>query len=455
MREGQLISKMNPQGFADVRLDTWKSIAQYIGRSTRTAQRWRSEYGLPVRHLGGDATSVFAYTDELDGWLRSRDQSQPEADLNWQESSRLQADLLPAAQLSKPDVPSRTSGQSGRRAVELVILAQRMWRSLSESNLSSIARIFREAADLDPSNAKAFAGLSQALIAEGVLGCLHTSDVYRSAEAALERALELDPNLIETQCSAAWLKLLVVRDWNGARIGFDEVLVKRPDFTQAIVGRALLNLAEGQFARASELLREASVQSPLDASATALLCWGEYLAGNFESALAFVSQARASGHAGAVFDAVEALANVLLKGPAENIERLTLLLKDSPRHYAQLGVLGYAQGTVGQAEKAQEIIESMSVLEIRGKSDYAYSTALTYLGLNERRVAMESLEKSYLQGSLWSLGFQSDPILAPLRDDPQTSEWFRRMGSPIPGIHYVHRPSPIQIPRSSVITEIR
>ena len=338
----------------------------------------------------------------------------------------------PCRQLNreKPAVSRGLSGPSERRASELVGLAQKMWESLSDSTLSSIVTIYREASDLDPANAKAFAGLSQALIAAGVLGALHPTHAFRPAEAAMHRASELDPELIETRCSAAWLKLLVARDWSGAGIGFDEVLLERPWCTQALVGRALLSIAEGRLTRASELLREASIQRPLNTSATALLCWQEYLAGNFQTALVFVSQARASGHAGAILDAVEALAAVLLKGPKANIERLSLLLEDSPRHYAQLGVLGYVYGMSGQAEKAHEIIDSMTVAGISGKCDYAYSMALTFLGLNEPKAAMEWLEKSYLQGSLWSLGFHVDPILAPLRDDPQTGKWFDGMAYP-------------------------
>ena len=54
------------------RLDSWKEIAVYLGRSCRTVQRWHRGYGLPIRHLGGLSTSVFAYTDELDFWLRGR-----------------------------------------------------------------------------------------------------------------------------------------------------------------------------------------------------------------------------------------------------------------------------------------------------------------------------------------------------------------------------------------------
>ena len=426
---------MNAQGFAETRLDTWKSIAQYLRRSARTVQRWRSEYGLPVRHLGGDATSVFAYTDELDKWLRDRKPSELQEDIDRQESNGSPHGSLPGsgqvAQSRKSASLYRHSGPSVRRATELVELAQQLWDRLSETNLCSIVRLYREAADLDPCNAWAFAGLSQALIAAGVLGLIHTSEAYRPAKAALRRALELDPDLIETRCSGAWLKLLVVRDWIGAENDFDRVLRERPECTQALVGRALLSLVAGRPTHASDLLRQASLQSPLNSGVTALLCWQEYLAGNFESALALVSQGRASGHVGAILDAVEALADALLKGPGVNIERLYLLSEESPSHYAQLGVLGYACGMSGQSKRAREIVDSMSVVGIGGKCDYAYSMALTFLGLNQPKEAMKWLEQSYLQGSLWSLGFQLDPILAPLRDSPQTGVWFGRLDYPV------------------------
>ena len=424
--------KVNAQGFAEARLDTWKSIAQYLGRSARTVQRWHSDYRLPVRHLGGDATSVFAYTDELDEWLRNRNPTESQEDFDPQQSRRTPNDFLPQpVPIAQPRNPVKlrgTSVPSQHRASELVELAQQMWESLCDTNICSIIRLYREAADLDPWNARAFAGLSQAFIAAGVLGVLHT-DAYRSAEAALRRALELDAALIETRCSDAWIKLLVARKAFEAGTLFDQVLMDRPASTQALVGRALVSLADGELARASELLRRASIQCPLNTSAIALLCWREYLAGNFENALAFVSQARASGHAGALLDAVEALAGVLLHGPAANLEPLSLLLAESPHHYAQLGVLGYACGKSGQTEKAREFIDSMTVLGLRGKCDYAYSMALTFLGLDQPKAAIEWLEQSCIQGSLWSLGFQLDPILAPLRQDPQTREVFGKVGS--------------------------
>ncbi|HWY19624.1 MAG TPA: hypothetical protein VNX26_00290 [Candidatus Acidoferrum sp.] len=52
------------------RLDSWKVIAAYLDRHERTVVRWEKK-GLPVYRVpGGERQAVFAYTGELDAWLR-------------------------------------------------------------------------------------------------------------------------------------------------------------------------------------------------------------------------------------------------------------------------------------------------------------------------------------------------------------------------------------------------
>ncbi len=52
------------------RLDSWKTIAAYLGRDERTVQRWERQFGLPVRRLqGGRGASVYAFAVDLDAWL--------------------------------------------------------------------------------------------------------------------------------------------------------------------------------------------------------------------------------------------------------------------------------------------------------------------------------------------------------------------------------------------------
>lgn len=51
------------------RLDSWKEIAVYFGRSVRCVQRWERLEAMPVhrrRHRRG--ASVYAYRFELEAW---------------------------------------------------------------------------------------------------------------------------------------------------------------------------------------------------------------------------------------------------------------------------------------------------------------------------------------------------------------------------------------------------
>ena len=57
-----------PEPPADDRLDSWKEIAAYLKRDTRTVARWEAE-GLPVhRHLHSTRASVYAFRSEVDAW---------------------------------------------------------------------------------------------------------------------------------------------------------------------------------------------------------------------------------------------------------------------------------------------------------------------------------------------------------------------------------------------------
>ena len=54
-------------------LNSWKEIANYLGRGVRTVQRWEANLGLPVhRPAGRDHSAVLAFSNELDQWLNSR-----------------------------------------------------------------------------------------------------------------------------------------------------------------------------------------------------------------------------------------------------------------------------------------------------------------------------------------------------------------------------------------------
>lgn len=66
----------SPSGARDrgTRLDSWKEIAAYLQRDVRTLQRWEKTAGLPVRRMQKPGLrAVYAYTADLDEWIRDQD----------------------------------------------------------------------------------------------------------------------------------------------------------------------------------------------------------------------------------------------------------------------------------------------------------------------------------------------------------------------------------------------
>jgi predicted DNA-binding transcriptional regulator AlpA len=52
-------------------LNSWKEVAQYVGRSARTIQRWERYLGFPVhRPAGRRKSAVIAVPTEIDEWIK-------------------------------------------------------------------------------------------------------------------------------------------------------------------------------------------------------------------------------------------------------------------------------------------------------------------------------------------------------------------------------------------------
>jgi tetratricopeptide (TPR) repeat protein len=416
------------------RLDTWKSIAQHLGRSSRTVQRWHLIYRLPVYHLSGKSGSVFAYAEELDNWLRSRSQGRtPEVAMGREVEtapSNAHHGLLYQSNIDWDS--SLISSQARTRSTQFVALAGEMWKAISYRNLPGILHHYRESLDLNPFNAEAYAGLSLAFMAQSVFGLVSPIAAYASSTAALKEAVKIGSELALTRCATAWLNMLSIRDWQAARQNLEKLLIETPTCTHAMHGRGLLFIAEGYLEEASKLFLKAVQESPLSSASIVLQCWSEYLAGEFAHALHRVDEIRATGRSGPLVDGVEVLSTIQLQGREVNIDRFEALAAESPRHDLLKGALGYAYALKGKRQRAQELLDVMMNQAKGRKIDEPYAIALILIGLNEKQKAVNALELSYRNGSLWSLGFRSDPILEGLRNDPSCGRLLSKLSYPKP-----------------------
>jgi len=390
------------------RLDSWKGIAEYLERSPRTVQRWHACHGLPVRHLGGSKGSVFAYTDEIDRWLLS-----------------LGEEIGSAASVEDEGIEARK-----KRSIDLTAQALEMWEARSEANLNAIACLYRKAIDQYPRNGRALSGLANSMIQAALEGVMDKSIAYPCAMEALNRAAQLNPEDLDAKLSAAWLHLVYERKWRHARAGFEEVLRKDPGSCFALSGMALLQIAEGDLASAAYSAWEAWRQNTLVCSLGALVSWSRYLAGEFDEALDLIAQLRASGGCGATLGAIEALALIESGAVRAQVDRIETIARDSGHNPLLQGILGFAYAVSARRQEAWSILSTLEQLNLKKRRNSAYGLALITMGLGRAQDAVQWLEAAYAEGSLWSLGFGSDPLLRPLRGQPRLELLIRGIGTP-------------------------
>jgi predicted DNA-binding transcriptional regulator AlpA len=60
------------------RLDSWKEIANYVGREARTCHKWQNELNFPVYSINkkSSRSRVFAFKSEIDQWFKERAEEQ-------------------------------------------------------------------------------------------------------------------------------------------------------------------------------------------------------------------------------------------------------------------------------------------------------------------------------------------------------------------------------------------
>lgn len=92
---------ISPAVVSERLLDSWKEIASFFGRTTRTVQRWEMAENLPVhRHVHEKSGSVYALESELIAWRDARCRHSGEGHIQERAPNRQRLAVLPFANLS-------------------------------------------------------------------------------------------------------------------------------------------------------------------------------------------------------------------------------------------------------------------------------------------------------------------------------------------------------------------
>jgi serine/threonine-protein kinase len=299
----------------------------------------------------------------------------------------------------------------------------------SAADLQRAVDHFRRAIDIDPTYASAYAGLADAYSLIGYQNYLAPRESFPRATAAAKRAADLDRYLADPHASLGYVLLYYDWDFAAAEAELERAIELNPNLVSArhfysILLTAMLRPAEAraQIERAHSL----DPLSPLIASDMGFELYYSERYDDAERALrdAIAMSPRAAAPRfwlGRVFQAQEkypeALAEYLAGGP------------DLAAWPPSLSGVGHLHGLLGDRGRALEVLSTLNSMAERTFVS-AYMRALVYLGLGDQPSTFEWLERAYDERSNWMVWLLKDPRWDPVRADPRFAAILDRVGFP-------------------------
>jgi tetratricopeptide (TPR) repeat protein len=329
-------------------LASWKTIGDYFHCNERTVKRWEKTRRLPVhRAPGGGRGLVFAYTEELERWLRAAEgkQSAEASGMSREPNSRQNSALSVAANLSGNAAARALAPIAGRaelhrhavsrrwliggaggallllmasvtlwlpggshavsplasdvvraspvtprhvpapEAEELYLRGSYFWNLRTADGLAKAMDFYTQAIVKDPSYAEAYVGLAETYDLLPQFGQGNLRDSLGKAEAAADRAIALDPKLADAHAAKAFA--LFFRDWDisGSDAEFRRALALDPDsaLTHQWYASTLSNRLEG--AECLKQIDEALRLNPTSAAVAADAALFQAAFGDFDAGM--------------------------------------------------------------------------------------------------------------------------------------------------------------------------
>jgi tetratricopeptide (TPR) repeat protein len=312
-------------------------------------------------------------------------------------------------------------------AYQLYLKGRFHFAKRTKEDLLRSIEIFREAIKLDPNFALAYVGVAESFAVMPSYPYVSPAEAMPQSNAAIAKALELDPELPEGHTVAGMNAATYGWDWAEAERRFKRSLELDPNLAITNYRYAWVYLSRlGRHDEAIAKMKRAMELEPLSliqgANYGAVLMY----AGQFDAA---VEQARKTyeldpNHPGARFWMCH-----VLNAKGMYAESLLISEKYLQTDLRMFAPAGYAYAKSGQRQKAEQTIARWKEAE---KTEYVlnYWIAVSYTALGELDAAFAELEKAY-QARDWFLSrLKTDPFMESLRDDPRYKNLLKRMNLP-------------------------
>src|SRR6266480_3037173 len=303
-----------------------------------------------------------------------------------------------------------------------------------QDELTKALECFDQALALDPQYALAYAGLADACTVLAQYGLAPPNVLRPRARAAVQKALDLAPDLAEVYCASGALGFICDWDWPRAARDLRRAVELNPRYVAArqwlsyylvfIEGRLEEGVAHAQ--RAVEL----DPLAPLLVMQLGMTLMG---AGRYEEAAAPLN--RAADLAPTMFLPTIHLGLLYnhLGRSEEAIARLEVAVTASGRHPWTLSALAVCYSALGKLSEVDAISDELLA---RARREYVQSSTLAIVAasLGRMDVAFEFLDRACDEHDGILVYSKRYPFFSLLQNDPRMERVYRRMGFPeIPG----------------------
>jgi serine/threonine-protein kinase len=315
-------------------------------------------------------------------------------------------------------------------AYNLYLKGRFYWNKRNEAALRRSISYFEEAIAADPAYAKAYAGLAGSYMMIGFYGHQTGPEVYPKAEAAVKKALELDPHLAEAHVMLGATRSFQHHDWEGAERAILHALTLNPELAMAHYIYAGWVLSPT--ARMPEAIREeqaARQLDPLSLVINAVLAIIHWWAHRYDEALKYARETLDLNPDFWLALAALGLAHEQKGDFDDAIAAFEKAIAVTQRTPFLLSMLGHVHAHAGHTERARQILAEMEALR-QDKYVSSFDTAMVHLGLGEHERALEHLERAYDERSAWLIYLNVDPRFAPLHAEPRLQAIRRKMRLP-------------------------
>jgi len=279
---------------------------------------------------------------------------------------------------------------------------------------------YRQALEIDPGYAEAWAGLSITLAQQASWGAIDLDEGIIQAREAVRRALALDPNLPEAHTSLGWIRMVYDWDWRGADESYQTAIRLAPGNVTALSAAGVLAFTLGRLDEAIDLDLRAISLDPLRQAGHANLGLVLLHAGRLDEAAERYEHLLQLNpeYPGARMRLGQIL---LLQGRPQ--EALDMIRKDSDPYWQEYAV-ALALSSLGQQAEADLALADF----IKTHPDGPFQTAEIYAWRGEIDQAFDWLERAHTARDSGLSELLDNPFLASLKEDDRWQVFLDKLG---------------------------